>query len=56
MAMLTVNVPFSQLTAKMQPVAPSNVRETQQLCMQVVAHACSDSVLKVFLAALVRDN
>ena len=39
----------------MQPVTPGNMRETQEVCMQVVAHACGDSVLKVFLAALVRE-
>ena len=30
------------------------VKEVQEACMQVVAHSCSDSVLRVFLAALVR--
>ena len=32
------------------------VRGVQDVCMQVVAYSCSDSVLKVFLAALVRGR
>jgi len=30
------------------------VKEVQEACMQVVTYSCSDSVLRVFLAALVR--
>lgn len=45
------------VTAKFQSREPSEeeegARQVQQVCMAVVAHACNDSVLKVFLAAMV---
>ena len=46
------------VTAKFQSREPGeeeeSARHIQEVCMAVVAHACNDSVLKVFLAALVR--
>ena len=51
-----------QLTSKTQVglggggEGSERVRGVQDVCMQVVAYSCSDSVLKVFLAALVRGR
>ena len=51
-----------QLTSKTQvglgggEDGSEGVRGVQDVCMQVVAYSCNDSVLKVFLAALVRGE
>ena len=51
-----------QLTSKTQvglgggEEGSEGVRGVQDVCMQVVAYSCNDSVLKVFLAALVRGG
>ena len=56
-----ISLLLPQLTSKTQVglgggggEGSERVRGVQDVCMQVVAYSCSDSVLKVFLAALVR--